>query len=202
MRGLFALSVGLISAVAVADRVITVPTGKKIPVNSVRWESYFETRRADGVEWLLAAGLTREIELELVGDRFDRHVRPALNVSYNYIAPFTDMTPGLSVGVRDVMNVTPQGRSPYLAATYRIGLDGDHNQRTPAELTLGVGTGGFRGVFVGFFFPVTDSWRLIGDHDGHTVSGGIEFRPSPELALRFVQQSSRGLIGIQLNQRF
>lgn len=188
---------------AAADRLLFIPTGKKLPQGTVRGEWLFDGGDRERNRFYLGAGVTRNLEFEFLtfspavsgGNRLD-----SLNLSYNYVDPVVGFVPGLTLGVRDLLNRS-EGRALFLATTYRIGLVGDYNSDTPAELTLGVGTKPYRGAFVGVTLPFTATFRVIAEHDSRDLRAGFELKPHRDLAFRWFHQEQGGTWSLSWTRR-
>jgi hypothetical protein len=182
--------------------LITIPVAKGAEVGTIQ------------TEWLRVPSLRKDqfwasyminpsLEFELNWER-----RPAgktvgtFNLSYNFLTPLTDLTPGLSVGLLDALNQTERGRAAYLAVTYRYGNLGDLNQNTPTELTLGLASRRSGLFFVGVSLPFTSSVRLVTEHDSVNLTTGLEFHPLPGLSARAMIQEARFAWSLSYGLRF
>ena len=193
----------ILSAKSFSDKVFTIPTGTKIPYRAVRAEWLFEGHEPKRVQQSIGYGITKLIDAEFVTERFNDSITVSTaNASFNYLPAFVDMAPGISFGIRDIANRTEFGRSPYIAITYKSGLEGQLNSDFPAEMTLGFGTGGFRGLFVGVMVPFSREVRLIGEHDTHRVSLGFDLRPFKELSVKTVLQDGSGVFSATFQAKF
>ncbi|MDX2065683.1 MAG: hypothetical protein SFX74_08085 [Fimbriimonadaceae bacterium] len=194
----------LLSAVssAYADRLISIPVGRKVPLGTIRSELFFEPHRGGTSEYYFAAGLSREIELEYRTQRLRfQDVREAIDLSYNFLAPVSDLSPGISVGVQDLFNRTNDRRRVYAALTYRQSSPtGDGDQ--PADLTIGAYAGENSSAFVGWSQPLSASFRLLADHNGYRLSAGFEYRPIRDLAVRFFARGPQTFMSLSYSKRF
>jgi hypothetical protein len=197
--GLLVLTLG---SSALADRLITVPVGRKIPLGAVRSELFFEPHRGGTSEYYFATGLTREIELEYRTQRLRfQDVRETVDLSYNFLSPVSDLSPGISIGVQDVLNRTGDRRRAYVALTYRQSTPtGDGDQ--PSDLTIGAYAGENSSAFVGWSQPLSANFRLLADHNGYRLSAGMEFRPIRNLALRFLARGPQTFMSVGYTVRF
>ncbi len=179
----------LLVGAASADRLIFIPTGKKTPLGTLRGEWVAKAHDPSRLSYSLGYGLTKALEVEAVRDALasDRS-RDTLNLSYSFLDPVVGFLPGLTVGVLDAADRTPQRRSFFVATTMRLGLDGDYNSDTPAELTLGGGTERFRGLFVGLSLPLTNRFRILAEHDSRSVRAGVEWWVTRQVAVRNIQE--------------
>lgn len=192
-----------LAAAAVADRLIMIPTGSKLPFGKVRAEFIWSTRDRDHVQGFLGAGIGHSFDAELLYENISPNAQiGSFNFAYNYVVPVTDLTPGLSIGVRDALNKTRDGRSFYLATTFRIAPDGLYNENSPPELTIGFGTESLRGLFVGASLPFTDHFRLLAEHDSFRMTAGFEIEPLPGVALRALYRQDATLLSVGYTVRF
>lgn len=196
-----ALSLSLLLAAVVsapAERLILIPTGKKLPMNEIRGEVMFGGK-PDFTQGFIGMGIGLQFDAELIYERFSPNPQiGSFNFSYNYITPVTDLSPGISVGVRDAMNRTADGRAFYIATTYRVASDGN----TPAEFTLGAGTQSLRGFFVGAMLPLSDRIRLLGEHDSFRWTAGVEVRPFRGVSLKALFRQDRTFVSVGYSVRF
>ncbi len=193
----------VLASVGFADRIILVPTGTKLLHKQVRIEFMGENRTENRYSTFLGVGLTKDIELELQLTRFDRDVSlGTFNLSYQFTPAIVDTAPGLAFGVQDAMDRTREGRMYYMSLTYRLGLDGEFNSRTPLELTCGGGFGRRSGVFFGVMIPFTWSFRVLAEHDLRRFTSGIEYQPIHGLGLRAMFRDQETLFGVRFTKRF
>lgn len=187
-----------------AERLIFIPTAVKLRLGIVRAQAYFSGQKGRDVRGFLTTGLAKAVDIELTYDRFNGGATASsINLAYYYVVPVTDLTPGIAVGVQDLLDNTPDRRSAYIAVTYRIGQVGDYNSDVPAELTLGGGTGRYRrGAFVGFMLPFAEQLRLLGEYDSTKITAGFQIRPIRGLALGTLFQSDRTLWSLSYSVRF
>jgi len=192
----------LIPIASQADRLIFTPLGKKIPENKAKLEFLSIPSRDVAFGWI-GVGVTNQIELELSGESFDSNkIDLGINLSYNYIAPITDISPGISFGFQDVTNNTVDGRSLYLAVTYHFGNIGELNQNQPTIFTLGLSSRENGFVFFNFALPLSDQFRILGEHDSFRITAGVEFRPIEDASLRFLFRDGSPMVGMSFSRRF
>lgn len=177
MRFAFALSLLVLAASASADRLITIPLGRKIPFHQIKFDTFAELSRARSLDRFVGIGVTPEIELDYHGERIDGGpLRDTFDASYNLVAPFTGLTPGISVGLQDGLNRTRNGRRAYLAVTFRNPVDNIGNGNLPLDVTLGISQGDRTRPFLGVSIPMSESLRLQVEHDGYRIASGLEYR--------------------------
>lgn len=185
-----------------ADREVTIPKGRKIRDGFVRFEYLALPGERDAKAWL-GTGFMKALEIELASERSrGEDWRTSMDLSYNYAPPILDISPGVSVGVQDVLNRSSEGRAAYLAVTYRYGNDGQFNQDVPTELTLGLWTRKTGAGFMGVSLPFTDKVFLIGEHNSKRLAAGFELRPVPGINLKAVFETGGTHLGFSLSRRF
>lgn len=186
-----------------ADRLLTVPTGRKLPFRTVRYEFRAESTRRGFEENLLAVGIGTAFEFEARTSfrPSDSLTVGTFDVAYNIIAPIPDLSPGLSVGVQDVLNRTEDQRQAYFAATFRPGVPTPSGEAI-ADISIGILQGRYTHPFVGVSLPVFKEVRLIAEHNGYRPSAAIELRPVRNAALRMQFTQAGPILGLQLYRRF
>lgn len=192
----------LLATAGSADRLIRIPTGKKLLSDTYRFELLTEPSRDRTLGWL-GAGLGQSFDLELTGQSFDSdRIVSSFDFSYNYLVPITDFLPGLSFGVQDALGVTERGRSLYLAVTFRLGNYGEHNQDVPTELTIGFWNRSEGVAFGGVSLPFSEHLKLLAEHDSRHLTAGFELSPLEGGSFRFLFRKNQVLIGLRISQRF
>lgn len=197
------LALGLLACFASADRLFLLPVGKKIPFRTGRVEYTFDASEHSTNRGWLGLGLTNIFDLELTYEQFGGRDRVhSVDFSYNYITPITDFGPGISVGVRDALNDTQEGRYYYLATTHLVGLEGAMNQNVPAEFTIGYAAGSRNGLFASAYIPFTEFFRAITEFNKSGVTNGLELRPQRNLTVRWMHRDQQALWSLGWTQRF
>jgi len=196
------LALVFVPLISQADRLIFTPLGQKIPHNKGKIEFLTVPSRDVAFGWI-GVGLTNQIELELSGESFDSDkIDLGVNLSYNYISPIIDIAPGISFGFQDVTNNTSDGRSAYIAVTYHFGNTGELNQNEPTIFTLGLSSRDQGFLFFNFALPLSEQFRIIGEHDSFRISAGLEFRPLEDACLRLLFRDGSPMIGMNLTRKF
>jgi hypothetical protein len=202
MRRLAALATLGLAAVASADRVITVPTARKLPFGTVRYEFRSEPRGEGAREHLLAAGISTLYELEVRTSWLDSGKQVGtFDLAYNVLAPLPEIAPGLSFGIQDALDQTEDGRRLYAAITFRpvfVTANGD----VPADVTLGIFQGEYTHPFVGVSLPLARQFRVLAEHNGFRPAAGFEIRPQPNLGFRIQFRERQTLASLQVTTRF
>lgn len=113
-------------SLASGDRLVQAPTGRITLPGHVDGRYWWRLATGESLG-LFSFGLPKEdlgLEVEVETYRFRAVRRETLGLHYSVISEaFTNnLAPGLAVGVRDVLNNGPEGRSWYLAATKTLRL--------------------------------------------------------------------------------
>jgi hypothetical protein len=200
---ILALSLG-IAGLAVADRLITIPLGRKVPFGRVKLDSFMELSPSHACDRFIGVGVSPEIEIDYHGEGSKNGPnRDTLDFSYNYVTPITNQSPGLSVGLRDIANRTRQGRQFYLAATWRMAVDTVGRGNLPLEATIGFMQGSRALPFVGVSIPFSDDLRFQVEDDGTRIAVGVEWRGFSNLVgVRAFVRDQRGFVGANLTLKF
>lgn len=202
MRRIAPLVFLALAASASADRLLTVPTARKIPYGTWRYEYRAEPDGSGQQENLLGIGIGTSFDMEVrsLRDRGWDDTKLTTDFSYNYIGALQGLVPGISVGVQDAANITPTGRRYFGALTFRepcATADGDY----PLDLTLGLFAAGHFSPYVGLLLPFSKKIHLLAEHDGYRIAVGGEYRPYDWLNIRVQTFESRPLLSVQLTRR-
>jgi len=194
------LTLAAVGPCAFADRLIEIPTGIKTFVRTFKLDYVHDVGPRRPYRALVGVPIGQNGDAEVLWVR-DRAGRSKLTFggSYQLLFPITDISPGISVGVRDLMNRGDGGTSVFLALTYKIGSDGD----TPTDLTLGLGSGGaLTGPFGGASIPLSERYRLLVEADSQNLSTGVEWRPTGSSSLRWLFRERQSLVQAMWVVRF
>lgn len=191
------------SSVAVAERLLFLPMGDRYANRDVRIESLLDGKSLDHRYTFLGFGFGNAFDAEVtfLDGMSGQGDEGLVDLSYNYIPAIPDFGVGISIGVQDVMN-HGTGRSFYVAISNRSNNYEDFNANTPSEITIGVGTGRYRGLFAGARLPATDSLRFLVEYDSHKMTSGLELQPTQGLLLRWVVRGRETLVGATFSKRF
>lgn len=201
MRRSLGILLLLCAGFACADRLVFIPKGKRIPKGEVRLE--YLNRPDDSAWWWLGYGVTDNIEAEFtVHDPAGGDVNRSGNVAYNLILPVEDTSPGITFGIMDIGDRTPERRAVYAAFTLTFGNIDPQNQNTPTELTFGLWSRKSGAVFVGAMVPVTDRFHLLAEYDSRRLSAGAELWLLPEARARILFIDGQLSYGLTLQKRF
>lgn len=187
------------SAACLADTLINIPIGRKIPYKVFRLEGRFDQGDLSQFTTNLDYGIDTNFDTRLTYQDLDGQRRVVTgDLSYNYVSPIVGLLPGLSVGIQDIANKTLDGRRPYFASTYQVG---GSPMVDPVELTLGFNyTNRFKS-FVGLMFPFTQQLRFLAEDDGHRVNAGVEWRQNESISFRWIFQDSKPQLGVRWQTR-
>lgn len=203
MRAFLPVFVLGLSSFAFADRLITIPTGTKIKLDTVKLEGLWEQSRNRSSRYYIGAGITNAIDAQLTGEKFEgRRLRNSFDVAYNYIPPIIGIGPGISFGVQDVLGVSRDGRRYFLAITTREGFADSVSGLIPAEITIGAYFGAVNSPFVGVMLPFTDYVRFMAEFNGMRINAGLEIRPTSDIGIRAIFDTNDVLVGAQISVKF
>jgi len=188
-----------LAASAQADRVITIPRGGKIPFGVVRGEYMFEPSQPGTSLSFLGFGVTTFVDAEIQTDelRGEKHFT-TLNLDFNLNAPIAGIAPGISFGIFDAANVSPEGRRGYIAVSFQDSGNGAAN----IEMTLGGFVGRESNAFVGVSLPASDQFRFLAEHDGEKLSAGAELKTTTGSYFRLVFRGPQTLLSVGASKKF
>ncbi len=202
MRFLAAASALLLSTAAFADRLILIPTGKKLLIEAFQLEILTDKSRDITMGWF-GFGIGQSFDFEVTAESFnDNRMVNSLDFSYNYTVPVVDFIPGMSFGVQDAMNVTERGRNVYVAVTHRYGNTGELNQDLPTELTYGFWTRAGGLFFAGVTLPFSRTLQLVAEHDSDELTAGVQLSPHEGVHFRALFRQSQVMVSFRVQARF
>ena len=189
-------------ALASADRLIDIPTARKIPFEDVRYEFRSQPFSSGTFEQYLGLGVGKSFELDLraMEERGQKQVG-TFDFAYDLIAALPGVSPGISFGVQDGADRTVDGRRYYFATTYRDVLQVIGGS-VKTDVTLGVQTGKLTSPFVGFSLPFSKHVYFIGEHNGYRISAGLEFRFTDRIAVRYYTRDKEMFLSLSASGRF
>lgn len=183
-----------------ADRLITIPIGRKIPLNQYRIESFSGLGHRSDQDRFLGFGLTDIFDIEVRNRLRTGEAATTFDFSANLVSPIVGITPGISFGVLDSLNQTVDGRRGYFALTFREYLETE-NDSLETDITLGYQIGSKNSGFVGLNIPLTRNLRIQAEHNGFRPSIALEYRFAKNVAVRYISQDQRGMIGFSWSGR-
>ena len=179
----------LLAPLAAADRLITIPTARKLLDGSFRGEFLRDFGSAKNGTDYLAAGLGPSWEAEVRVLRHDgRAARTTADFTYNLISAVPGFSPGFAFGVQDALDQTRAGTRLFALTTIRNEFGGGN---APFDITVGLLAGRRTSPFVGAAVPVYSWLRLMAEHDGDRGRVGFEARPAKGVRLRLVATDGR-----------
>ena len=197
-----ALVLACIPAFAGAERLFNIPTASKTKIGDYKFGVRYNQHRFKDYEGQIGFGISDSIDAEATTERIGNRTTSSMNLSYNLLTAFPDLAPGLSIGLRDILDNSRQGRSAYFAFTFKVNQFGTYNQNTPLEVTIGAATGGMDGMFFGAMIPFVDQFRLIAEHDTLGMQAGLEIRPTKDLSIQWMFRREKTQLGFGWSMRF
>ena len=186
----------LIAPLARADRLISVPTARKLLDGSYRLESLRRFGRGSEATDYLAAGLGPAWEAE--ARLFERSDRATVDLTYNLLSPFPGLAPGFAFGIQDALDETRPGRRLFACGTIR----NEFGRRGEAfDVTVGLFAGRRVTPYVGASVPLRPGLRLLAEHDGDQGQAALEATPFRGLRLRLVSKGGAALGSIGYTAR-
>jgi hypothetical protein len=177
--------------------------GSKIPLGVARLEHMFDQAHPGKLRSSLAMGLTEAIDAEITYEEGQGSGKVvSYDLSYNFVPPIVNLSPGFSVGVRDGRGVTEDGRFFYAAMTEKFGLTGTYNSDVPAEVSLGLGVGDTDSAFVAVMLPLRTTFRVLAEYDTRRISSALEYRPVPQFWVRWIHRPEQTLWSLTLEHKF
>ncbi|MGB9586780.1 MAG: hypothetical protein ACPL7O_01235 [Armatimonadota bacterium] len=180
---------GVLSTLAVADRLILIPTGKTLSTGSIKAE-YAANSDGDGKIYWVNLGVSR---LEVEGARFQDFTpdtEDALSAQVS-VLPETTFTPAIGVGMRDIGDETNDkgvpydGQSLYLAVSKTIPVTGGVPLLfQDVVLHGGIGTNALSGVFFGVEGTLPMGIRVMGEYDTNDFNFALSYNLIPTLNAR------------------
>ncbi|MEA2554547.1 MAG: hypothetical protein QOJ65_2723 [Fimbriimonadaceae bacterium] len=164
----------------------------------------FEPSRPGSFDAFLGVGLTTFVDAEIETRQLENQSRfTSLDLNFNVNAPLAGLAPGISVGVLDVADQSPDGRRGYLAISVQdSGGSGPFGGIAPTETTFGFMLGRESHAFVGVSLPLNERFRLLAEADGTKLSGGAEFRTENGPYFRLVFRQEQTLLSVGSTVRF
>ena len=180
--------------------MITIPRGGKIPFGTIRGEYMFEPSEPTSTISFLGVGLTTFVDAEIETDQLRGEKKfTQLNLDFNLNSPLAGFAPGISVGLLDATDQSPQGRRGYVAVSFQ---DTGGETSAPVETTVGAFFGRESHMFVGLSLPVSEQFRFLAEDDGFRVSAGAEWKTSAGPYFRFVFREHSTLLSVGSTTHF
>jgi hypothetical protein len=196
-----------LSPFAQADRLLFIPTARKLPNWTFRAEGFYNP---GAVQWQIGyayLALPPNYELEFRDERFGATAGnkgqggATFDFTYNVVSPISDIAPGLAFGVQDALGTTPDGRRFFAAISTNTSMDTDLSHRLYIQTTLGVFAGKRTSPFLGESVPFGTSLRLLLEHNGYRPALGLELKPLRDLAFRYLIRDTAGYFSVQFTQK-
>lgn len=192
----------MVLAPAFADRLIVIPTGKKLPLGTFRVETLVGPGDSGAGAWSIGTAFNKFFDGQIAWEgQSGPNDNISLDLGFNLVDPVIGFAPGLSLGVRDLTGESRDGRMLYVALTHYEGLSGTHNSDVPLEFTVGLSTGDRTGVFVGLVVPFTRWTRFISEYDTRRLTQGFQFTPTQALDVRWLHRPGESFWTVTLRLR-
>ncbi|MDI9636931.1 hypothetical protein QM565_14345 [Geitlerinema splendidum] len=200
---MMALVLGVsMAATSFCDLTIFTPTAKKLRTNQASVTLLTLPSRDYAFGWA-GLGLSDFWEVSVTGENLDSSsLILSGNLSYHYLIPIVDVSPGIALGVIDVADETEDRRAFYAAFTFHFGNIGTLNQDVPTEFTLGMWSRKEGFMFFGAKLPVTSQFKLVAEHDANRFNSGIEFSPISEATFKYYFRAGSPMFGLTVQKRF
>jgi hypothetical protein len=154
--------------------------------------------------YFVGIGLTTFIDAEVESNQLrDEKNFTQLNLDFNLNAPIPGLAPGISFGVLDATDQSPQGRREYMAISVQDnGGGGIMSGNAAVETTFGVSVGRTTHFFIGASLPVNDQFRFMVEDDGTEVNTGAEFKTGFGPYFRLVFREDHALLSVGSTTHF
>lgn len=187
---------------ALADDLIDIPTARKIIYEDLRYEFRSEPLAGGDYQHFLGIGLGPAFELDLRDQEFaGSHPVGTFDFSYNLVAALPAISPGISFGVQDAANETRDGRRFFAVTTFRNGEDFLPGNLY-SDITLGFQVGSLTSPFIGVLVPAAPQVYFLAEDSGFRINAGVELRPMPKVALRFIYRGNEPMLSLSAMGRF
>lgn len=196
-------AVASLTAMARGERLVLAPTGRIVlPGNATGL--YLWRDQGKGQLGRLSLGVPKDdlgLELEIEHISTGAHDVQTLGAQYSVISEaFTNnLAPAVSVGVLDLPNRTPFGRSWYLALSKTMGLSADQ-ERYLGSLRIHAGYGSHRmgGAYIGASVQVAGRLDLGAELFTRRVNASARLQIAGALAAVAQTHNGYGMLGVQL----
>lgn len=200
MRSRLALALLLLAPAAGADRLITIPTARKLSDGDFRLETLRQFGDGGHALDYFAAAFAQAWEAEgRVVERDGHDAKLTGDLTYNVIAPLPGISPGFALGVQDLGDATRPGIRGFVCGTLRNEFA---HGNVPFDVTSGLTFGRQVRPFVGTSVPLYPWLRLMAEQDGFEGRAALEALPFRGLRLRLVGQRGGVLGSIGYTARF
>ncbi len=198
------LGFALICCSAMADRLIFIPVGKKVPFKAIKLNYMWDSENSDLNRSTLTAGIGVSFEFAATtNSNFLGDNDSIFDLSYSIADPLVDYAPGIAVGIRDIENSSEIGRYVYVALTFRQGQSGVWNGEYPAEATIGIKYGAHGPqLMMGGYVPLASFLAIVAEIDHDRAIGGFELKLMPDLEVRCLHRSGLKLYSASYQVRF
>ena len=152
----------------------------------------------------VGVGLTTFVDAELETQQLRNEPSfTALNLDFNLNAPIAGVAPGVSLGILDATDQSPDGRRGYIAISFQdSGDSGPFSGGAAVETTVGAFFGRNSHAFVGMSLPVNYNFRFMVEDDGSRVSAGAEYKTNAGPYFRLVFREDQTLLSVGATTHF
>lgn len=163
-----------------------------------------EPSRPGSFVGFLGFGVNSYIDAEVESDQLKGNKDfTTLNLDFNLNAPLAGIAPGVSFGVLDANNTSPEGRRAYVAVSFQdAGTGGVFSGGASVETTIGAFVGKTSHAFVGVSLPVNEQFRFLAEDDGESINAGAELRLDNGPYFRLVFREDQTLLSVGATTHF
>ena len=157
----------------------------------------FEPSRPGSSFSFLGIGLSTFFDAEIENDQLKNEKKfTTVDLNFNINAPLAGFAPGVSFGVLDAADESPQGRRGYVAVSFQDSGNGGFGSSGAVETTIGAYVGHTSHAFVGASLPANEHFRFLAEHDGMRISAGAEYRTQAGPYFRLVFRANQTLLSV------
>lgn len=184
MRFAVAICLAGLASFVHADRNVYLPIARTIGFKNVRYDIFSYPNTVGNTDQFLAFSPVRNWEIELRQQRRGLlGTRETFDFQRNLLPPFVGTSPGISVGVLDVVNQSFEGRRGFIALTFKELLEVSESGE-PGEVTLGYQFGSRTSGYVGATLSISPRTRLFFEHNSIQLIAGADSEILPKVRAR------------------
>jgi|GEM_PF-6308274 len=188
---------------ALASNAIFTPIAQVLQTRELNLQGYYATGDRLVEVGQLGLGLGKGFEARFTDSQFQQGSgRQSVDIQYLYLSPFGDESPGITFGVNDLFNVTPDRIRGYVGVSYQVGLNADLNESLSAIVTVGVFIGHRTAPFTSVIIPFGTSFDARLEDDGDRINAGFNLKLGYGFELRAITRGQRTMLGLNFNKNF